>query len=207
MAKQLKLNLYKGMRGGRRPGAGRKRLHSKGVAHRKRETVNFRHALHVNFKFRTTIRNKFSLGVLRKAIIKARFHGLRIIHFSMQSNHIHLILEAHDTEILSKGMRSLTITFAKGLKKGSIQIERYHLHVLRSLRETKNAVHYVLFNEQRHSGLKKAYVTPYSSLGSVKDLKALAKAAKMIIVKGRERITYGLDSPRSWALVSFQAPG
>jgi REP element-mobilizing transposase RayT len=200
MAKQLKLNLFKGMRGGRRPGSGRKRIHSKGVAHRKRETVNFRHALHVNFKFRTAIRNKFSLGLLKKAISNARFHGLRIIHFSMQSNHIHLILEAHDNEILSKGMRSLTITFAKGLRKGRIQIERYHLHVLRSLRETKNAVHYVLFNEQRHSGLKKAYVTPYSSLSTVKDLKSLAKAAKIIIVEGIEKTGTEMDRPRSWLL-------
>jgi REP element-mobilizing transposase RayT len=200
MAKQLKLNLYKGLRGGRRPGCGRKRIHSKGVAHRKRESVNFRHALHVNFKFRTTIRNKLSLGVLKKAISNARFHGLRIIHFSMQSNHVHFILEASNNETLTKGMRSLTITFAKGLKKGSIQIERYHLHVLKSLREARNAVHYVLFNEQRHSGLKKAFVTPFSSLGTVRDLKALAKEAKLSIVKGVETFTHNLDLPRSWIL-------
>ncbi|MFP5492513.1 MAG: hypothetical protein ACLGG0_13495 [Bacteriovoracia bacterium] len=150
MAKQLKLNLFQGTRGGRRPGSGRKRIHSKGVAHRERENVQIRHALHVNFKYRTTIRHKRGLSLLKRAILNARKKGLDVIHFSLQSNHIHLILEAQDNAILTRGMRSLTVTIAKGLGKGRVQLERYHLHVLRSIRETRNAVHYVLFNEQRH---------------------------------------------------------
>lgn len=68
----------------------------------------------------------------------------------MQTNHIHLIIEADHNDTLTKGMRSLTVTFAKGLKKGKVQLERYHLHVLRSLKETKNAIQYVLFNQQKH---------------------------------------------------------
>src|SRR5690554_5748078 len=62
-------------------------------------------------------------------------------------------------------------TFSKGVRRGRIQLERYHLHVLKTLRETKNAIHYVLFNHQKHTGLKRAYITPYSSLGFVTDLK------------------------------------
>ena len=51
MKKQLQLNLFKGTRGGRRPGAGRKRIHSQGVSHLKRETVTRRTPQHINFKF------------------------------------------------------------------------------------------------------------------------------------------------------------
>ena len=200
MAKQLNLNIYKGSRGGRRPGAGRKRIHSKGVAHREREKVQMRHALHVNFKYRTSIRHKKGLSLLKRAILNARKMGLRVIHYSLQSNHIHLILEAQDNAILTRGMRSLTVTIAKGLGKGRVQLERYHLHVLRSVRETKNAVHYVLFNEQKHSGLKKAYVDGYSSLGVVRDLKKLAKEKRMtVILKIISEVSF-LDSPQGWIM-------
>lgn len=47
-------------------------------------------------------------------------------------------------------MRSLTVTFAKGLKRGKVQVERYYLHVFKTVRETRNAVLYVLFNKQKH---------------------------------------------------------
>ncbi|MFP5490366.1 MAG: hypothetical protein ACLGG0_02610 [Bacteriovoracia bacterium] len=200
MAKQLNLNIYKGSRGGRRPGAGRKRIHSKGVAHRVREKVQMRHAMHVNFKYCTTIRHKRGLSLLKRAILNARKMGLRVIHFSLQSNHIHLILEAQDNAILTRGMRSLTVTIAKGLGKGRVQLERYHLHVLRSIRETRNAVHYVLFNEQKHRGLKRAYVDGYSSLGVVKDLRMLAQEKKITVILRKMSEINFLDSPAGWVL-------
>ncbi len=197
---QLNLNIYKGQKGGRRPGAGRRRVHSKGVAHRKREKVNPRYALHINFKVKASIRNKHYLKILGRAILNARSHGLGIVHFSLQSNHIHLSIEAKNNAILSKGMRSLTITFSKGLQKGRIQLERYHLHVLKTLRETRNAVHYVLFNQQKHHGLKKAYIDDFTPLGFVKDLKVLAKSAKMTVILRKIQKELYLDVPAGWMI-------
>ena len=168
MGKQLKLNAYMGNQGGRRPNSGRKRMHSKGVAHRIREIVNSRTPVHINFKYKTVIRNKDSLKLLKRAILNARKHGLRVLHFSLQSNHIHLIIEAASNEVLTKGMRSLTVTMAKGLRKGRIQKERYHLHVLKSLREAKNAIRYVLFNQQKHEKGTYSKIDEYSSLLSLK---------------------------------------
>lgn len=165
--KQLKLSLYQGKHGGRRPGSGRKRLHSKGVSHRPREKVTHRTPLHINFKFKTHIKNKHCLKLLKRAIINARSHGLKVIHFSLQSNHIHLIVESEANFTLTKGMRSLTVTFAKGLKAGRVQIERYHLHVLKTIRETKNAVLYVLFNQQKHEKRTYSFIDGYSSLLSM----------------------------------------
>lgn len=203
MRKQLSLNLYKGKRGGRRPNSGRRRIHSPGVAHRTREIVKERTALHINVKIKAYIRNKLCLQILKKAIKNARSHGLRIIHFSLQTNHLHLIIEATNNEILTRGMRSLTITFAKGVAKGRIQLERYHLHVLKTKAETKNAIHYVLFNEQKHAGLKVARVDAYSSLGFVKDLKALAKRAGKTIVLGKKEEENFLDYPRGWMMRQY----
>jgi REP element-mobilizing transposase RayT len=123
--------------------------------------------MHINFRYKTQIRNKESLKILKRALLNASRKGLRIHHFSMQSNHVHLIVEAKDNGVLSRGMRSLTVTFAKGLKKGRIQLGRYHLHVLRAVSEARNAVRYVLLNEQKHTRSRTLRVDGYSSLGSL----------------------------------------
>lgn len=193
--KQLSLNLNQGKWGGRRHGSGRKRIHSRGVAHKTREKVTVRTPLHVNFKYRTSIKNKESLRILKRAVMNARSLGLRVIHFSMQSNHLHFILEADNNKILTKGMRSLTITFAKGLKKGRVQIERYHLHVLKSVKETKNAIHYVLFNQQKHEKGTYSKIDRYSSLLST------SNALKIIQNYAREsKITLRIERNETWIL-------
>lgn len=180
-SKQLSLNIYKGTHGGRRPNSGRKRLHSKGVSHNRREKVKSSIPLHVNFKYKLTVKNKEGLKALHRAIKNARTHGLRIIHFSLQHNHVHLIIEATNNCILTKGMRSLTITLAKALNKGRIQIQRYHLHTLRSPREAKNAIHYVLFNERKHTG--KMTIDSYSTAGLLGSAKEIAQKFHMVVIE------------------------
>ncbi len=51
-------------------------------------------------------------------------------------------------------MRSITNTIVKRIGKGSIQVERYHLHVLKTPTETKNALDYVINNDLKHTGKK-----------------------------------------------------
>ncbi len=177
--KQLSLNIYKGTHGGRRPYSGRKRLHSTGVSHSSREQVRTHTPLHVNFKYKITVKNKEGLKALHKAIKNSRSHGLKIIHYSLQHNHVHLIIQAANNKLLTKGMRSLTITLAKKLDQGRIQIQRYHLHVLRSTREIKNAIHYVLFNERKHTG--RMTLDSYSTAGLLGNAKDIAQKFKMAI--------------------------
>jgi REP element-mobilizing transposase RayT len=201
--KQLTLNLSKGGRGGRRPGSGRPRIHSKGVGHRRRERVSGKVPMHINFKYKALIRNKQCLKLLKKAIVNARSHGLRIVQFSLQSNHVHLIVEAENNKTLTKGMRSLTVTMAKGIAKGRVQLERYHLHVLRSIRETKNAVKYVLFNQQKHEKGTCSKVDEYSSLLSnttcLEWISSFAKFGKMTLTIG-QRENWLQDKERSYLL-------
>lgn len=186
MAIQMSLNLNRGNWGGRRSKSGRKRIHSIGVSHRSREVVNTKQTLHINFKYRLNIRNKEILRILKRAVLNASLKGLRILHYSVQSNHMHFIIEADNNRILEIGMRSLTVTLAKGIHKGKVQLERYHLHVLKTIRETKNAIHYVLFNEQKHSGRHIIVLSGYSSLYSL-DAKAMARKAKLTLVINREQ--------------------
>ena len=140
--------------------------------------------MHINFKVKTFIRNKDCLKHLKAAIQNARSHGLKIIHFSLQSNHVHLLVEAQDNSVLTKGMRSLLISFSKRVKEGRIQLERYHLHVLKTLAETKNALHYVLFNEQKHSRAKMIRMDGYSSV-DLAMAKIYAKAKKMTLLASK----------------------
>lgn len=187
--------------GGLREGAGRKRRHSPGVAHSIREKVGTRTPLHVNFKYRFPVRNKTTLKLLKRAIQNARTHGLKILHYSFQHNHVHLIIHAEDNSILTKGMRSLTITFAKGIKQGRIQLERYHLHVLKTAKEVKHTLHYVLFNQQKHENGTCSTVDDYSSILSMeRGLELIRKFAskKRMTIKIRRGEAWMADSCNSY---------
>lgn len=179
--------------GGFREGAGRNRKRSRGVAHETREKVSGRAPLHINFKYKLQIRNKDTLRILKRAISNSRRHGLRVIHFSFQSNHIHLIIEATSNEILTRGMRSLTNTMAKRIGKGRIQVERYHLHILKTFREARNAIHYVLFNQQKHDSGACSTVNEYSSLLSLKEgIELIRRFVK------KNRISIRIEKGESW---------
>jgi REP element-mobilizing transposase RayT len=85
---------------------------------------------------------------------KVRF-GVRIVHYSIQGSHLHLIVEAEGSEALAKAMQGLCIRVARGLnglcrRRGPVFVDRYHMHVLGSLREVRHAVRYVLNNWRHH---------------------------------------------------------
>jgi hypothetical protein len=93
--------------------------------------------------------------------------GFRLVHFSVQSNHLHLIAEARDRHALALGMQGLGVRIAKALNKlwsrrGSVFSDRYHARILRTPREVRNALCYVLNNARRH-GLALAGLDPFSS--------------------------------------------
>jgi REP element-mobilizing transposase RayT len=89
--------------------------------------------------------------------------GVRIIHYSIQGNHLHLIVEAESALALARGMQGLGIRIAKRLnalsgRRGGVFVDRYHSHALRSRREVANAVRYVLGNYRKHS---REYLPPH----------------------------------------------
>jgi putative transposase len=82
--------------------------------------------------------------------------GVRIIHYSIQGNHLHLIVEAESATALSRAMQGLCIRMAKRLnaltgRRGGVFADRYHAHPLKTPRETKRAVRYVLTNYRHHA--------------------------------------------------------
>ena len=89
------------------------------------------------------------------------------MHFSVQRDHLHLIVEADDATALSRGMRALAIRCALGVnralrRRGALWSDRYHALALATPRMVRNALVYVLANARKHLALA-AGIDPCSS--------------------------------------------
>ena len=116
------------------------------------------------------MRRKSAYSVLLAAFAAMRAReGFRLVHFSVQSNHVHLLCEARDRRELWRGIQSLAIRIAKRLNRlwrraGKLFADRYHDRILRSPREVRNALAYVLNNAAHHGvELPRGEPDPYSS--------------------------------------------
>jgi hypothetical protein len=92
---------------------------------------------------------------MRGAIASSEKDDFRVVHFSVQSNHLHLIVEAEDEHALSRGMQALSIRMVHAAHRalghgGSVFADRYHAHHLKTPRETRAALLYVLQNWAKH---------------------------------------------------------
>ncbi|WP_394839043.1 transposase [Pendulispora rubella] len=169
--KPLQLELPPGRSwGGRRKGAGRKRNPKSGVPHRARPVHNAAHPVHATLRTRDDVHGLRAARVfelLVRSIKEASRTEFRIVQFSVQHDHIHLIVEACDKVSLSRGMRGLSIRLARAInralvRRGSVWKERYHAHALKQPREVRNALLYVLMNHRKH-GASPAWLDPRSS--------------------------------------------
>jgi len=82
-------------------------------------------------------------------------NGFRLVHYSIQADHLHALVEADGREALGSGMRRLAIRFAQAVNRalrrsGPVVRDRYHLRVLRTPTQVRNALRYVLLNARRH---------------------------------------------------------
>jgi REP element-mobilizing transposase RayT len=140
--------------GGKRKGAGRKaKLHADGSrvepSHQRRPHFTKSRPLHVTLEVNEDVPNLRAAKmapVVSDAIGRAnRRVDFRVVHFCLLGTHVHLICEADGTEALANGMKSLNGTIAKAVnkrlgRKGKVLASRYHLHVLRTKTEVRNAV-------------------------------------------------------------------
>jgi REP element-mobilizing transposase RayT len=159
--------------GGKRKGAGRKRTSEKGsVPHDARPELAARHPVHVTLRLARglpSLRQRRSHRVLQDAMRARRERlGLRLVQYSVQSNHVHLVVEADGRESLSRGMQGLTVRMARALNRawtraGKVFADRHHAHALRTPREVRNALAYVLQNARKHGARLVEAIDPFSS--------------------------------------------
>ena len=81
--------------------------------------------------------------------------GFRVVHYSVQTNHLHLIVEAADKRAMGVGMKSVCTRIARSVnrvfgRKGPVLLGRYHARQLTSPREVRNGLRYVLLNLRKH---------------------------------------------------------
>jgi REP element-mobilizing transposase RayT len=171
-------------RGGKRRGAGRK---PKGVragsSHRKRPAVKPYHALHVILRVVPqvgSLRRRLMYRAMREAtVVAAVRERIRIVHISVQRTHVHLLVEAEDTQHLARGMQGFQVSAARNIntilgdgkyrrRRGQVFVGRYHLVVIKSPTQARHAISYVLSNFRKHGedkeGLASTWlVDPFSS--------------------------------------------
>jgi putative transposase len=73
----------------------------------------------------------------------------------LQSDHLHLIIEAKDKVVLSRGMAGLAIRIARSINRRlkrseTVFSDRYHARALLTPREVRHAIVYVLMNFKKH---------------------------------------------------------
>jgi REP element-mobilizing transposase RayT len=160
------LELFK-PRGGKRRGAGRKpRGRRAGSPHKKRPVLNARYPVHVVLRVIGAVgnlRRRCTYRAVREATLTtARREDFRIIHLSIQRNHLHLLVEADHERALARGMQGFQVSAAKHLnaeisrgrpgprRRGTVFPDRYHAEIITSPTQARHTLSYVMGNWRRH---------------------------------------------------------
>jgi len=159
--------------GGPRKNAGRKQASTRpNVRHRVRPAHRAWCPVHVTMrraKGLPSLRSEIIHRELREAVRATRRDDFRIAEYSVQADHVHLIVEAEDGPALSAGMKSFSVRAARRLntrvlrRRGSVWGDRYHRRDLGSPRAVRNVLVYVINNHLKHQATETGLVDPCSS--------------------------------------------
>jgi REP element-mobilizing transposase RayT len=170
-------------RGGKRKGAGRKPTGARaGSSHMARPTVRVSQPLHITLRVVPAVgnmRRRSLYKAIRDATVTAAVRErIRIVHLSIQHNHVHLLVEADDKRALARGMQGFQISAARNIntalavdgrrRRGSVFADRYHAVAITSPTQAHHALSYVLSNWRKHredqQGIARTWlVDPFSS--------------------------------------------
>lgn len=147
------------------------------MAHVTRERFTAHEPLHVTLRVVASVgsmRREPIVEVVRGVIAAAGNHeDFRVVQFNVLGNHLHFVVEAGGAQPLARRMQGLVVRLARRInaelgRRGKLFAERYHARVLRSPRETRNALRYVLLNARHHAAergetLARGWIDPFSS--------------------------------------------
>jgi REP element-mobilizing transposase RayT len=167
--------------------------------HEVRPRLRAHESTHVNIHVRSDVgslrKHDMFLALREATIVVAKYEAFRIVHMSIQRTHVHFIIEAQDRMVLAKGMQVFQISAAKQInrvvlertgvkRRGSVFTDRYHARIMRTPREVRNCITYVLNNWRHHGEHQRRFarrwdIDPYSSAISFGGWKELADADVM----------------------------
>ena len=144
--------------GGRRSGAGRPPAPGRPkMGHDRRDEHEPRHPVLLTLRAASNVPSLRSIALfaaVRDSIASRGDAGFRVLHFSVQQDHVHAIVEADTHDDLTRGIRSLVIRIALAVKRvarvGRVWGDRYHARALTTPREVRHAIVYVLLNFRKH---------------------------------------------------------
>jgi hypothetical protein len=130
------------------------------MLHGKRERFGKPLPAHVTLRMRSDVPSLRIVPIVRAIERTFAFGcnrpGFRLVHYSLQGNHAHLVVEAQDQAALGRGMKAIGARLARAVnrvarRRGLVFIERYHVRLLPTPKEVRNALRYVLLNARRHA--------------------------------------------------------
>jgi len=157
------------------------------VAHTSRPQHQGRHPVHVTLRLKhglPSLRQQRLLRLFAEVLQAQRKRAyrddFRVVHFSLQATHVHLVIEANSENGVTSGRKGyaplragvsgLAIAFARRLnmmlkRNGKVWDDRYHRHDLKTPTETHRAFAYVFKNFLHHgeAGWGKGITDPFSS--------------------------------------------
>jgi REP element-mobilizing transposase RayT len=146
------------------------------VSHHGRAAHAKRFPVHVTVKVRRglpRLRLASAYAALRTAFAAGRSGGgsaagaFRLCHFAILNDHLHFIVEAEHRTALSRGTMGLLIRVARALnklwqRKGKVFTDRFHDRALKTPREVRNAIRYVLGNARKHAAQGGEIAVPHA---------------------------------------------
>jgi putative transposase len=133
------------------------------VRHRARAVHKYWNPLHVTMRAKRglpSFRAETLFAAFERAVRRTRRDDFRVVEFSVQDDHLHLIVEADDNDALARGMKSSSVranrlfNAALGRGRGPVWGDRYHRRDLTSARQVRNPLVCCLQNYKKHQRVK-----------------------------------------------------
>ena len=143
--------------GGARDHAGRKPGRNPPPRHLPRAPFGSPLPAHVTLRMRPDVPSLRSAAIERTFARGCARPGFRLVQYSLQGNHAHLMVEARDRDALGRGMKAIGARLALAVNRvagrsGPVLAHRYHVQLLRTPKQVWTGLRYVLLNTRRHAG-------------------------------------------------------
>jgi hypothetical protein len=130
--------------------------------------------------------------------------AFRLCHYAVLNDHLHFIVEAEDRTSLARGVQGLLVRVARTVNKlarrsGAVFTDRYHDHILKTPREVRNAIRYVLGNARKHAAEGGAIAVP-QPIDVFTSAPWFDGFREKFVVRGIELEVRPIVEPESWLL-------
>jgi REP element-mobilizing transposase RayT len=128
------------------------------MPHRSRDDHRPHNPVHLTMRLRRglgSLRSPRAFAAISAAIAAASSELFRVLHFTVQDDHLHLMIEAEDRKALMAGAKGLAVRSARALnrslrRRGQVWGDRYHARELGTPREVRDCYAYILLNRRKH---------------------------------------------------------